>query len=91
MSAWTIGDVTTCDVTDSSLNNMYQLFFNNTNFNEDISAWDTSNVTNMNSMFEGATSLTTVSLPDTSSVENMSDMFNGATALPASLCQQQVL
>ena len=33
---------------------MEDLFFNNTSFNSDISFWDTSNVTTMYAMFNGA-------------------------------------
>ena len=55
MLAWSSGDVTTCDVTDSSLSNMSELFKSKTGFNQDLSAWDTSSVTHMGSMFYGAT------------------------------------
>ncbi|MDA9089124.1 BspA family leucine-rich repeat surface protein, partial [Amylibacter sp.] len=81
MLAWATGDVTTCDVTDSSLNDMSDLFFNKTVFDQDLSAWDTSSVTSMSYMFSGATSLTTVSLPQTGGVLDMSHMFSGATSL----------
>ena len=33
---------------------MTELFMNTTSFNENINSWDTSNVTNMNSMFSAA-------------------------------------
>ena len=56
MLAWSSGDVTTCDVTDSSLSNMSELFKSKTGFDQDLSAWDTSSVTDMISMFERATS-----------------------------------
>ena len=42
---------------------------------------DTSQVTNMNSMFNGCTSLTEIPLIDTSAVINMGGMFNGCTSL----------
>ena len=48
------------------------------------SGWDTSSVTNMDSMFYRATSLTNIdgaSNWDTSKVTNMSQMFNGASSL----------
>ena len=45
-------------------------------FNQDISSWDTSNVTRMNSMFAGAESFNQdIGSWDTSNVTNMSDMF----------------
>ena len=71
--------VTTCDV--SQFTSLSSAFADNTTFNQDLSAWDTSAVTNMSGMFLRATSLTSVSLPDTSAVTNMSYMFNGATSL----------
>ena len=88
MSAWTIGDVTTCDVTDSSLNNMSQLF-QLTNFNQDLSAWDTSNVVDMSNMFYVANAFNQdISDWDVSNVTNMQSMFqqtgnfnNGGVAL----------
>jgi surface protein len=50
-------------------------------FNEDISRWDTSNVTNMNSVFQGATSFNqNISIWDTTKVMDMSYMFSGATS-----------
>ena len=89
MSAWTIGDVTTCDVTDSSLNNMSQLFQFKTNFNQDLSAWDTSNVADMSNMFKRADAFNQdISDWDVSNVTNMQSMFqqtgnfnNGGVAL----------
>ena len=42
---------------------------------------DSSNVTNMSTMFNGCTSLTTVPQMNTDSVTNMSYMFNGCTSL----------
>jgi surface protein len=58
------------------------------NFNQDISTktvngtvrWNTSNVTNMTTMFQNASFFNqNIGNWDTSSVENMSNMFNGAT------------
>ena len=71
--------VTTCDV--SQFTSMAGAFENNTAFNQDLSAWDTSNVTSMYAMFYGASSLTSVTLPDTSAVTNMRYMFQGASSL----------
>ena len=58
-----------------------QGLFNNSNFNQPIDNWDTSNVTDMsglfrdNSMFNQA-----LNSWDTSNVTNMSDMFHGASS-----------
>ena len=53
----------------------------NTNFNENITHWDTSNVTSMSSMFVGSSSFNRdLSAWDTSNVTNMSFMFNNADA-----------
>ena len=50
-------------------------------FNQDISSWDTSNVTSMNSMFAGAESFNQdIGSWDTSNVTNMSNMF-GITSI----------
>ncbi|MDA7485503.1 BspA family leucine-rich repeat surface protein [Planktomarina temperata] len=79
MRAWASGDVTTCDVTDSSLNNMSSLFFNKNDFNQNLSAWDTSSVTHMGTMFYGATNFNgDISEWNTSSVAHMGDMFSRA-------------
>ena len=49
---------------------------NNDTFNEDISSWNVSNVTDMTSMFEGASSFNQdISNWDTSNVEYMSNIF----------------
>ena len=57
---------------------MARAFFNNKTFNQDLSAWDVSSVTDMTNMFAGAWTLTDVSLPDTSSVTDMRYMFSSA-------------
>ncbi|MDB4016233.1 BspA family leucine-rich repeat surface protein [Flavobacteriaceae bacterium] len=56
------------------VNDMNYLLFN-TSFNEDISFWDTSNVTNMEAMFRGASFNRNISNWDTSSVTNMKNLF----------------
>ena len=48
------GNINTWDV--SSVEDMSNLFFNQTDFNEDISSWDTSNVKYMAYMFKNAES-----------------------------------
>ena len=79
-SAWNNSTdlVTTCDV--SRFTSLSEAFRGNATFNQDLSAWDTSAVTNMGQMFKDATSLTTVSLPDTSAVTNIYKIFNNASA-----------
>lgn len=60
---------------------MNKLFFgdiwerNYNKFNGDISQWDVSNVTNMQSMFEGSYFNGDISLWNVSNVTNMSCMF----------------
>lgn len=54
-------------------------FFNSTEFNSDISFWDTSNVTNMYRMFYGAVNFDQdISNWDVSNVEDMVRMFQNA-------------
>ncbi|MFT4244519.1 MAG: BspA family leucine-rich repeat surface protein [Candidatus Woesearchaeota archaeon] len=65
--------------------NMTNLF-RSTNFNDDIGYWNVSSVTNMSSMFEGATSFNVdLSSWDVSSVTDMSSMFEGATSFNVDL------
>ena len=55
---------------------MSQLFEGNTNFNSNISFWDTSNVTNMSRMFKNAQSFNqNIGLWDVSNVTNVYSMF----------------
>ena len=49
---------------------------NRTNFNQDISDWDTSKVTNMTYMFHGSKFDQNINDWDTSKVTNMSYMFS---------------
>ena len=71
--------VTSCDV--SKFTSMSGAFFQNRTFNQDLSAWDVSSVTDMSHMFAHALSLTSMTLQDTSSVTNMSYMFFNAARL----------
>ena len=60
---------------------MGKMFRNATSFNQDLSQWDTANVTAMNSMFRGALVFDQeIRGWDVSNVTDFSDMFNGATA-----------
>ena len=73
-------------VVPSLVTDMSDLFKNNSTFNQNISTWDVSNVTNMSGMFYGAVtgSATAFNQPigdwDVTNVTNMSRMFYGATA-----------
>jgi len=54
--------------------------FRNTDFNDNISNWDVSNVTNMNSMFYMANEFNQpIGNWDVSKVTNMGKMFYGST------------
>ena len=56
------------------------MFRNNVAFNQDISNWDVSAVTNMSNMFDGASAFNQdLNLWDVTSVTNMSSMFNSIT------------
>ncbi|MDG1314351.1 MAG: BspA family leucine-rich repeat surface protein, partial [Flavobacteriaceae bacterium] len=73
------GDDVTKVVT-SLITNMGDMFFESS-FNQDISSWDVSNVTNMNRMFLGATDFNQdISSWDVSKVTDMEFMFRYATA-----------
>ena len=64
----------------SSVETMESMF-NGSNFNGDLSGWDTSNVTNMARMFNNASSFDRdISGWDVSSVETMQRMFFGASS-----------
>jgi surface protein len=57
------------------------LFYNNTNFNSDISGWDTSNITDMYRMFRGATAFDQdIGGWDTGGVANFREMFRSASS-----------
>ena len=70
----------------SEVASMAKLFLNgeggqdSTQFNADISRWDTSKVTSMESMFEGAAKFNQdISSWNTAKVTTMKNMFNGAS------------
>ena len=59
---------------------MDSMFYNAIAFNQDISTWDVSNVTNMNNMFRGATAFNQgITGWVVSNVTNMSNMFSDAS------------
>jgi surface protein len=71
-------DVSDIDI--SHVTNMSLMFYNASNFNQNLSGWDTSKVTGMSNMFNGATSFNQdLSAWDVSNVTDMSYMFQGAT------------
>ena len=76
----------------SSSPNVWDLTYNNSDWMEliknqtsliEVLGANTSSVTNMNGMFQGCTSLTTVPLFDTRSVTRMPSMFSNCTSLTA--------
>ena len=67
------------------------VFCNNSNFNQDISNWDVSNVTTMYGMFESATAFNQdISSWDVSKVTDMEFMFRFATAFNQDLSSWDV-
>ncbi|MDG1721216.1 MAG: BspA family leucine-rich repeat surface protein, partial [Bacteroidia bacterium] len=68
----TTNATTTCTSGITEVNNIFE-----PSFNQDISSWDVSDVTNMNSMFAGTDFNQDISNWDVSSVTFMEDMFAG--------------
>lgn len=69
------------DIDVSSITNMSELFFNCSDFNQDISSWDVSNVTDMRWMFRKATNFNQdISSWDVSNVTYMLGMFDKAVS-----------
>jgi surface protein len=71
------GDVST--LVTSLVTDMSDLFNNNSTFNQDISSWDVSNVTNMGYMFSSSSFNQDIGSWDVSSVTDMEGMFCNAT------------
>ena len=71
------GDVST--LVTSLVTDMSDLFKNNSTFNQDISSWDVSNVTNMGYMFSSSSFNQDIGSWDVSSVTDMEGMFYNAT------------
>jgi surface protein len=71
----------------SQVTNMSYIFYQASNFNQDISGWDVSRVTNMYVMFLGASHFDQdISGWDVSQVTNMAYMFTKATDFNQNLC-----
>ena len=78
---WPIGTWCVSQVTDMSW-----LFSDKTTFNEDLSGWDVSSVTNMWVMFSYSGFNQDISDWDVSSVTDMTRMLYGATSFNQDLC-----
>jgi uncharacterized repeat protein (TIGR02543 family) len=68
---------TTCT---SGITDMSELFLNESAFNEDVTHWDVSSVTDMSSMFTNSNFNMDIGDWDVSSVTDMSSMFEGASS-----------
>ena len=66
----------------SAVKNLQYMFQGATSFNQDLSGWDVSHITDMNSMFKGAISFNSPLLwgSKVSNVTNMEHIFEGATS-----------
>jgi surface protein len=61
------------------VSNLKDMFYGTTSFNQDLSQWDISNVTNIEFMFFQSAFNSDISGWNTSQVTNMQNMFNAAT------------
>ncbi len=66
----------------SDVKSIQSMFQGATSFNQDLSGWDVSHITNMSNLFQGATSFNSPLLwgSKVSNVTNMQNVFNGATS-----------
>src|SRR3989339_394073 len=79
------------DETSSNVTNMWSMFRDATNFNGNISNWNTSSVVEMGNMFYNATSFNgNISNWNTSSVTDMNNMFYNATSFNQDLSNWDV-
>ena len=60
----------------SNVTDMRQAFISRTNFNQDITAWDVSNVTSMANMFQNSGFNQPIGVWQTDSLQDMTSMFN---------------
>jgi len=63
----------------TTLTNLTRMFKGSSNFNQDLSSWNTSNVTNMSQMFAYSGFNQNINSWDVSNVTNMSQMFSSTT------------
>ena len=75
----------------TQVNDMSKLFYDKSNFNDDLSRWDVSNVKSMSSMFDNAVKFNCdLSRWDVSNVKSMSYMFNNAVKFNCDLSMWDV-
>ena len=75
----------------TKITNLSEFFYQNSDFNQDISSWDVSSVTDMNYMFYQAESFNQdISSWDVSNVTNMGAMFSGASSFNQNLSSWDV-
>ena len=85
----TYGHISTWDT--SEVKDFSSLFWNKSNFNEDLSHWNVSNVTDMSAMFRNASSFNqNISSWNVSKVTNMYRMFQGASAFNSDISNWDV-
>ena len=67
------------------------MFLGATSFNQNLSRWDVSSVTDMSSMFDGALSFNqNLSKWNVSSVTDMSDMFSNVISFNGNICDWDI-